>query len=128
MNQPHLAGKRVLLVEDEAMVSMMIEDLLAEFGCAVAGTAAKLSEALQLAEAGDFDCAVLDLNLDGKLTYPVADILMRRGLPFMFLTGYGSKALPERYQHISILQKPFYPQEFERRIAAILRPANSSER
>ena len=128
MKHQHLSGQRVLVVEDEAMVSMMLEDLLEEMCCVVAGTAARLDHALRQAETSDIDCAILDLNLDGQLTYPVADILMLRGTPFIFLTGYGHSALPERYQKVPTLHKPFFPQELERWLATIVRPASPPER
>ena len=81
---------RVLLVEDEAMIAMLIEDMLVELGCDVVATAAKLDDAVSLAQSGSFDLAFLDLNLRGVASYPVAQALRERGIPFAFVTGYGT--------------------------------------
>src|SRR5271165_2043073 len=81
---------RVLLVEDEAMIAMLIEDMLADLGCDVVATAGQLGEAVSLARSGSFDLAFLDLNLRGVPSYPVAQALRERGIPFAFVTGYGT--------------------------------------
>ncbi len=106
-----LRGARVLLVEDEALVSMLIEDMLADHGCAVAATATRLAEALAMAEnpALEFDVAILDLNLAGETTFPVAAALKARGAPFVFATGYGAGGLPPEWRDRPTLQKPFTP-------------------
>ena len=83
-----LAGLRVLVVEDEMMVSMLIEDMLSDLGCAVVGPASRLDEAMQLASSADLDCAVLDVNLGGQPIFPHDDLLRERGRPFAFATGY----------------------------------------
>lgn len=107
-NQP-LNGVRVLLVEDEALVAMLIEDMLADDGCTVVATASRLTEALGYAEdaALAFDVAILDLNLAGENTFPVAGALAARGLPFAFATGYGAGGLPAEWRDRPTLQKPF---------------------
>lgn len=102
-----LAGLRVLVVEDEMMVSMLIEDMLGDLGCQVVGPAARLDEALTLAETADLDCAVLDVNLGGESTFPVADLLREKGAPFAFATGYGDAGLREIDRASPVLQKPF---------------------
>ncbi|WP_304171581.1 response regulator [Phenylobacterium aquaticum] len=104
---PELAGLRVLIVEDEMMVSMLIEDMLGDLGCHVVGPAARLDEALALAENAEIDCAVLDVNLGGQSTFPVADLLRAKGVPFAFATGYGDAGLREVDRDSAVLQKPF---------------------
>jgi CheY-like chemotaxis protein len=83
-------GRRVLLVEDEAMIAMLIEDMLEDLGHSLAAVATRLEEALALARSEALDLAILDLSLGGTLTYPVADVLRERRVPFIFATGYGS--------------------------------------
>ena len=102
-----LEGLRVLVVEDEMMVSMLIEDMLAELGCQVVGPASRLDEALELARDAELDCAVLDVNLGGQPIFPLADVLRQRGLPFAFATGYGDAGLREVDRGSPVLQKPF---------------------
>jgi DNA-binding response OmpR family regulator len=82
-----LAGMRVLVVEDEMMVSMLIEDMLSDLGCKVVGPASRLEEAIALVESHEIDCAVLDVNLGGQPIFPLADILRAKGAPFAFATG-----------------------------------------
>src|SRR6187200_2431178 len=88
-----LKGLRVLVVEDEMMVSMLIEDMLGDLGCTVVGPASRLDEAIALANASELDCAVLDMNLAGQSIFPLADLLRARGAPFAFATGYGDAGL-----------------------------------
>ncbi|MDB5693463.1 MAG: response regulator [Alphaproteobacteria bacterium] len=113
-----LGGKRVLVVEDEAMVAMLIEDMLAELGCEVVGPAMRLEHALQLAETGAIDAAVLDINLGGVRSDPVADILERRGVPTLFVTGYGQSSRPGRTDRI--LQKPYRQAELGEALRSLL--------
>lgn len=98
---------RVLVVEDEMIVTMLLEDLLAELGHTVTATASHLEDAVRLAEVGGFDLAMLDLNINGKQTFPVAEVLRARGVPFVFATGYGEAGLPEAWRGTPTLQKPF---------------------
>jgi CheY-like chemotaxis protein len=102
-----LAGLRVLVVEDEMMVSMLIEDMLSDLGCIVVGPAARLDEALELARTSEIDCAVLDVNLGCQPIFPVADLLRERGRPFAFATGYGDAGLRDADKGTPVLQKPF---------------------
>ena len=106
-NQPQLDGLRVLVVEDEMMVSMLIEDMLGDLGCTVIGPAARLEEAIDLTNSHDFDCAVLDVNLGGQPIFPVADLLRSKGRPFAFATGYGDAGLRDVDRGSPVLQKPF---------------------
>lgn len=102
-----LTGLRVLVVEDEMMVSMLIEDMLEDLGCKVVGPAARLDEALALARDAEIDCAVLDVNLGGQPIFPLADYLREKGAPFAFATGYGDAGLREIDRGSPVLQKPF---------------------
>jgi CheY-like chemotaxis protein len=107
MNDAKLKGLRVLVVEDEMMVSMLIEDMLGELGCQVVGPASRLDEAMALARDVDIDCAVLDVNLGGQPIFPLADLLRERGQPFAFATGYGDAGLRDVDRGSPVLQKPF---------------------
>jgi len=98
---------RILVVEDEMLVAMNIEDMLLELGHEVAGLASRLGPALALARESRFDAAMLDVNLAGEPSFPVADLLIERGVPFLFATGYGRKGIDERYRDFPMLQKPF---------------------
>ena len=98
--------KRILVVEDEPFIAMGLEQLLPKLGYEVVGVASHLREALAKAQAGDFDLAVLDVNLGGELSYRVADVLLARGAPFLFCTAYADVAFG-RYANVPVLQKPF---------------------
>src|SRR6266550_2376045 len=111
--------RRVLIVEDEVLVSILIEDALAELGIEVAGVAATLEEALTHAESGNFDCAILDVHVHGKDIFPVAEALEARGVPFVFATGDGQGGVPEKYRGRPVLQKPFMAPELERALASV---------
>jgi CheY-like chemotaxis protein len=100
-----LLGKRVLVVEDEPIVAMMLEDMLAALGAELAGSAASVEQALTLVERGALDAAVLDMNLNGERSHAVADALRRRAVPFVFATGYGSGVEEETAE--PLLQKPY---------------------
>ena len=101
------AGKRILVVEDELMIRMLLQDMLADLGHTLAGEAGRIEEALALAKEGEFDVAILDVNLNGQPISPVVEILIKRGLPFVFATGYGQRGVPEPYRNTPTLQKPF---------------------
>jgi len=101
-----LAGNRVLLVEDEALVAMVMRDMLTELGFHVVGPFGRSADAAAAARDEDVDAAVLDINLDGEAAYPVADLLAARGIPFVFVTGYGAESIDGRFAHVPVLQKP----------------------
>jgi len=111
-----LTNRRVLVVEDEMLVLMMIEDMLADLGCESVSTAATVDQALALIDAHVFDAAMLDMNLKGSKSHPVADALAARGVPFVFSTGYSAHAMREGYRDRPMLKKPFQHEE----LAAIL--------
>ena len=104
---------RILVVEDEMLVAMNIEDMLLALGHDVAGIASRLGPALQLAREGAFDLAMLDVNLAGETSFPVAEILRERGIPFLFATGYGAEGIEEGYRGAPVLQKPFRERDLQ---------------
>jgi PAS domain S-box-containing protein len=103
---PSLPVRRVMIVEDEALVALMLADQLAELGLSVVGPCSSVSEARLVADKGDFEAAILDVNLGGELVYPVADLLSSRGIPFVFITGYGRESIDRRFAGASVLEKP----------------------
>ncbi len=111
---------RVLIVEDEMLVAMNIEDMLLDLGHEVAGLAGRLAPALALANEAEFDLAMLDVNLAGQQSFPVADVLIGRGIPFLFATGYGIKGIPEAYRDRPVLQKPFRAQDLGEALARVV--------
>jgi CheY-like chemotaxis protein len=116
----HLAGRRVLVVEDESLVSMLLEDALAEIGCELAGLASRFQDAMDKATSLSFDVAVLDVNLNGQQTLPIAEVLIGRGLPFVFATGYGAIGLPESLRTMPVLHKPFRVCDLEKALRTAL--------
>lgn len=104
---------RILVVEDESMIAMMIEDIVNDLGHEVGAVVSRLQDALATARSGQFDLAIIDVNLDGQPSYPIADILAERGVPFIFATGYGAKGLDPKYANAPVLTKPFLTAEFE---------------
>ena len=106
------------------LVAMNIEDMLLDLGHEVAGLASRLEPALSLAREGAFDLAMLDVNLAGQQSFPVADILAARGIPFLFATGYGTKGIAEQYRDRPVLQKPFRARDLGEALAKIELPAN----
>ncbi len=107
MNARALDGLRVLIVEDETLISMLMEVYLEQLGCSVVGSASRLDEAVEMAGRLEMDAAVLDVNLAGKMSYPVAEVLRARGVPFVFATGYGLGGLPDRMHGVPVVPKPF---------------------
>ena len=114
-------GKRVLVVEDELMIRMLLQDMLDDLGHTLAGEAGAIDEALTLARQAEFDIAILDVNLNGQPISPVVEVLVARGLPFVFATGYGQRGVPEQYRKIPTLQKPFQADALAVALAAATR-------
>ena len=114
-----MAPPRVLVIEDEALVAMLIEDLLADMGAKAVGPAADLGSALDMALNESFDFALVDVNLSGEASFPVADVLIERGLPFAFLTGYGVAGVREDLRDHCVLNKPIDPTQLERALMGI---------
>ena len=116
-------GRRVLLIEDEMMVAMLLKDILADLGFTVVGSAARVEHALALIEAaGALDAAVLDINLNGQMSYPVADALVARRVPFLFATGYDRDSVMNGYRSFPLLQKPFRLLELADALTKLLPP------
>lgn len=111
--------RRVLVVEDEVLVAMLVEDMLAELGCEVAAVSSHLAEGLELARSQEIDFAILDVNVNGQPSFAIAEILRSRQIPFVFATGYGEKALGGAYVGSVILQKPFQVDDLARAIAEL---------
>jgi two-component sensor histidine kinase/DNA-binding response OmpR family regulator len=104
--RPVTPGNRLLLVEDEALTGMMMSDMLTELGFDVIGPFGRLADAMAAVGREDFHAAVLDVNLDGEMVYPVADAVVARGVPFVFVTGYSAEGIDRRFAQIPVLQKP----------------------
>lgn len=111
---------RILVVEDEMTIALLLEDMLQDLGHQVAGMAMRLPQGLEMARGLDLDLGILDINLDGRRSFPVADVLAERGVPILFASGYGAPGLDAPYEGRPILQKPFQAQDLK---AAILRAA-----
>lgn len=116
-------GGSVFLVEDEVMIRMMVADMLEELGYRVAAEAGEINEAIRLAESAEFDIAILDVNVNGKVISPVASVLDARNRPFIFATGYGAQGLPEEYRDRPALQKPFQMETLAQIIQSTLKSA-----
>ena len=102
-----LAGRRVLVIEDEMLILMMIEDMLADLGCESVAVASKIGPAISLIEGQDFDTAMLDMNLNGIESYPIADALSARDVPYFFSTGNSLTDMKDGYRDHDVLKKPF---------------------
>ena len=116
-------GGSVFLVEDEVMIRMMVADMLEELGYRVVAEAGEINEAIRLAQSADYDLAILDVNVNGRVISPVADLIQARKRPFIFATGYGSSGLPEEYRDRPALQKPFQIETLAKMIDSALRNA-----
>lgn len=124
MNAPTpLHGLRMIVIEDEALVAMVVEDFLDELGCIVVGTAGSVAQGMKLTERGhvEFDAAILDVNLGGEKVFPIAEQLVTLGKPFLFATGYGAIGIDPRFADRPVLTKPFQRKDLERRLDEALR-------
>jgi CheY-like chemotaxis protein len=118
------AMKRILIVEDEIIVAMFMEDILGEFGYAVAGVVSHLDEAM--GRTRDYDLAVLDVHINGRNVFDFADKLAAEEIPFIFATGYGERGIPERHRGCPVLQKPFAPEDLRRALEKVA-PTDASQ-
>ena len=117
---------RVLVLEDEVLVSMLLEDMLGELGFAIVGPAPTVADALELVDREPIGAALLDLNLsEGGSGYAVAHVLAARNIPFAFVTGYGRTALRDPYKDRPILQKPFQMEALRRMLASLAAASGS---
>ena len=119
-----LQGRTILAVEDDMLAAMLLEDILQNAGCNVIG-AGHLEQATLLARERDIDAAVLDVNLHGLRSYPVADALGARGIPFVFVTGYGDKDLRELYPGCPVISKPYNDIDLIAALAALISAVSS---
>jgi len=124
LSKQELSNRKVLVVEDEMMIAMLIEDMLDEFGCKLVGPATNVPRALELIGKESIDVAVLDLNLDGKDTYAIADALQRKSVPFIFATGYASTGRRQEYGNRPVLQKPFQARDLSTALTEALNGTN----
>jgi CheY-like chemotaxis protein len=115
-----LAGARILLVEDEALVAMMLEDMLLDLGCIVIGPAARVEEAMLLVHAEAIDAAVLDVNLANETVLPVAEALAARGVPFVFGTGYARLDVLGSFADRPVLHKPYRSSDLSEAIRRVV--------
>ena len=115
-----LAGRRVLVVEDEMIVLMNIEGALADMGCTAVSAAATVDDALALLEAERFDVAILDVNLGDQASFRVAEALALRSIPFVFATGYGEHGIEERFGDRPVLRKPYSDEKLGAALASLL--------
>ena len=111
---PASPKRRILVVEDEMLIGMLLEDMLTDLGHEVAAVVPRLKDAMAAVERESFDLAVLDVHLHGESAFPVAEALIAKGVPFIFATGYGERGLPESYRGRPVLQKPFAKDDLER--------------
>jgi CheY-like chemotaxis protein len=114
-----LALPRVLVVEDEMTVAMLIEDMVSELAYEVAGVVPRLEDAMRLLDSETFDLAMLDVHLNGKTVFPFAAELEARDIPFLFATAYGPRGIPEAFRGHIVLQKPFGPVELRRALVEL---------
>jgi DNA-binding response OmpR family regulator len=126
MESGDITGCRVLVVEDETLIAVLIEEVLNEMGCEIVGPIAKLETALQMAKNGSFDIALLDVTIRGGKVYPVAEVLMARGVPFILASGYGDWALPSSLRDQRRLTKPFAEAELKEQVRLLYREAARS--
>ncbi len=115
-----LSGRRVLVIEDEMLILMMIEDMLADLGCKSVAVASKIRPAIDLIEGQDFDTAMVDMNLNGEIVYPLAELLTAQKVPFIFVTGYAPRSVDARFTAIPILQKPVLQDELAAMLEQVL--------
>ena len=113
------AGTRILVVEDEPMIRMLLEGMLFDLGYTMTAEAGAIDEAVALAREAEFDAAILDVNLNGQPITPVVEILVKLGVPFVFSTGYDLRGVPEAYRDNPTLQKPFQTEALEQALKAI---------
>jgi DNA-binding response OmpR family regulator len=125
MSGNEIAGCRVLVVEDELLIAMEIEDALQALGCQIVGPFAALDRALKVALEETFDAALLDVTIRGGKVYPVAEVLLARGIPFAFASGYGDWALPEILRDQPRLTKPFTASQLEEQIISLCNAAKN---
>jgi DNA-binding response OmpR family regulator len=117
--ETRLSTPRILVVEDEMTVAMLIEDMVHELSFEMAGVVPRLEDAMRLADSPDFDVAMLDVHLNGKTVFPFAAEVEKRDSPFLFATAYGGRGIPPEFRNHLVLEKPFGPLELSRALLAL---------
>lgn len=121
VNQAPIRGSRILVVEDETIVAMLIEGMLTDSGCEIVGPALNLRRATALATSEpSIDAAILDVNVGGQPVFPVAEILNARHIPFVFASGYGQAGLPREWRYRPMVQKPLSAKQLEDALQIVL--------
>ena len=115
-----LAGMRVFIVEDEALILFTLQDMLEELGCQVVASALRIDDALAKGGSLAFDVAILDVNVAGERIDPVADLLASRGVPFLFATGYGRQSIPAAHHQRVVMAKPYQTDDLRAALGAVL--------
>ena len=118
---------RILILEDEPIIAFTLEDILLTIGCTHVTVAMNLAEAGTIAKGQDFDAAILDVNIQGKESYPVADELARLEVPYIFATGYGDLAHPDRHRNVPTLTKPYSVQDVADALARMCGPGQTDQ-
>ncbi len=121
----HVLRPKVFIVEDETMLAMLIEMMLEELGYATASHVSTLDEGVEYARAGDYDLAILDVNIIGGTSFPIAAEIAHRGIPFIFCTGYGRLGIPETWADRDCVAKPFSIGQLSDALQELLPPRNS---
>lgn len=119
--QPQLAGLKILVIEDEVILFLLVEDMLSELGCAEAWHAISVKDALSVLAERRPDAAVLDVNLAGELAFSIAERLDEARIPFVFVTGYGRSGIPDQWASRPVIQKPFELETLASALASVLR-------
>jgi two-component SAPR family response regulator len=127
-SESDLTGWRVLVIEDEMMVTLLFQDLLADIGCEIIGVASHFNDAIEKAKSLSFDVAILDVNLNGQKAFSIAESLAERGVAFVFATGYDATSLPESFHNVPLLQKPFEKRDLERALRAVFTLSTGTHR
>ena len=120
-----LRGHKIMVVEDDALVALDLETMLLNAGCEVIGPLARLDQAFPVAVKEEFDGALLDIHLRGELVYPVADVLVAREIPFMFLSGYSYRDLPRRFSDRPLWSKPYMTKTLLVKLAEVVAGSKS---
>ncbi|OAN65076.1 hypothetical protein A7X12_16425 [Sphingomonas sp. TDK1] len=123
-----LQGARVLIVEDEPIISALLDDMISELGAHVVQAAGTLAEAQQAARCSELDAAVLDINLLGEMSYPAAEELNKRAIPFIFVTGFAAEPIPSVLAHVPVVSKPYTLSNIKAGLLAATRRAPACDR
>ncbi|MEO6313042.1 MAG: response regulator [Sphingomicrobium sp.] len=127
-DQDGLAGKKILLVEDSPVVSDIAEEVLGELGCVVVGPAANLATGRELASEAEIDAAIVDVRIRGDKSFGICDLLDDRGVPFILTSGYADWPVPEKWENVPQLPKPYKLEDVEAVLKSLFAPKPQTER